>query len=598
MGALAATVIAATLPAMARPVTFDRLVNSAAEPQNWLLGNMNYGNWRYSTLRQINRDNVDNLVPVFNVAIGGWISTPVKFDPGYRGAKGKEQAIPLVDDGFMYVLDSLNKTMKIDVRSGSRGQVLWRMDPKTPGIRYSRGVALLNNSVYVSTSGMQLLSIDRESGEIRWEKNIANTEPAGGVPASTQQTLSAAPLAVRTAAGKELILQGEASGGSRGTRSWVGAWDAANGEFAWRFFVIPGPGEFGHDTWKNAAWVTGGGGVWSAPAFDPQANIAIYGTGDCFPTYDPEFRPGDNLFCASTIALNADTGKLTWHFQAVPNERWDLDTTSARLIYSSLDGTKRYVSNFERQGFHYTFDLDQSVKNGHGAFERAVAYTDNINWTKGIDPKTGKPIEYNPALSVQVYLNSLPRSRMGVANVDKAMHCPDYIGQGIALQPPTFDPVRRIHFYTVNEGCRADYLTDFRNGNEAAKWVGQAWCCGANATVDRGGSIIGINVDTAKRVTQKTTFQFINESGLLATAGNLIFAGHRDGTVVAYDPDTLAQLWAYNTGTAISAAPITYAVDGRQYVAIVAGGDPGPQSTMPATGVLGGATLYVFGLKR
>jgi alcohol dehydrogenase (cytochrome c) len=505
----------------------------------------------------------------------------------------------VVDDGFLYVPDGMAKVVKIDVRSGTEGRILWRFDPVTRHIYTTRGVALLDENVYSTDSGGILSAINRDSGEPVWQADlVAPPDPATGSPSPETQRFTAAPTALVTAAGRKLILQGESSGGSQGTRSHITATDAVTGEFVWRFFPVPGPGEFGHETWKNNAWITGGGGVWSTPMFDPQTNVAVWGTGDIFPSYDPEFRPGDNLFAASTIALDVDTGDLVWYFQATPNERWDLDSTNNAMLIPSADGTQRFLAKFERQGFHYTFDFDASVAKGpnaEGVFIRAVPYVDNITWTAGIDPKTGKPVEYDPNIDVQTYGQPLPRARMNDPVAGR--HCPDWGGQNTAVFPSVFDPVRRLHYGVGNEACGANTLTEFRDGNEAANFIGQAGCCWSGAGADPTRmTLLAINIDSGERVMQHFLPRSTN-TGLLGTAGDLIFAAHADGRVVAHDADTLGELWGFSTGMDIKAPAMTYSWEGRQYVAIVAGGNAGSEGGLPESGVLGGASLYVFGLR-
>ena len=237
----AAAVAGFVLPAHAADVTPQRLLNSKAEPQNWLMNMGSYDSWRYSTLRAINRSNVADLRPVFQFSVGGWINTQVDYDPGFYG-QAREQGIPLVDDGFMYAHDGLNRVMKMDVRSGHMAEMIWHFDPEATRNRTSRGIALLNNSVYVATNDMRLINVDRDTGEALWDIDITATmDPATGTPSPDTQQITAAPMTVRGASGRELVLQGESSGGTRGTRSWVGAWDAADGEFIWRFFTIPAP---------------------------------------------------------------------------------------------------------------------------------------------------------------------------------------------------------------------------------------------------------------------------------------------------------------------------------------------------------------------
>lgn len=593
--------------AMARPVTPERLLNADAEAQNWLMVHKNYSNWRYSTLRQINRDNVQNLSLLFTTAIGGWATTPAGFKPDRYAAGGnvpKEEGVPLVEDGFMYVTDGLNKLMKIDVRSGSKGTPVWRFDPVVTSYRTTRGVAMMGNNIYIATGDVRIVAVNKDTGEAVFDVSMwAPTDPVTGSPAKNTQVVTAPPFVARTKAGKNIVSIGESSGGQQGTRSFVATADADTGDFMWRFFTVPEPGQFGADTWKNNAWITGGAGVWSTPAFDPQTNVMIHGTGDIFPSYDPEFRPGDNLFGASTIALDVDTGKLAWYFQATPDERWDLDTPSARVIYPSnaFGGQMRaVVANFERQGYYYQFNLDASAAKGpnsEAVFLKASPYVDRITWTDGIDPKTGKPIEYNPALATQVYkYATLPRTRKTLAQA--TLHCPNWGNQNIALQPTSFDPIKRIQYAVTNEGCRlGNVVTDFRDGNNAKQWVGQPACCFAGTDVDGGGALVAMNVDTGRK-TKLATFPLLNEAGLVSTAGNLLLTAHVDGRVMAYDQDNGAELWTFNTGSSIAAPVMTYAIDGKQYVAVVVGGGRGSVSGLPASGVLGGnSTVYVFGLK-
>jgi alcohol dehydrogenase (cytochrome c) len=575
IAATAMGVACLSLPAAAAETTPQRLLNAVNEPHNWLMVNQAYDQQRWSRLSQINRDTVKGLKAKFMFSIGGW-ATHGNLRPANYG-EGNEQAVPLVEDGFMYVPDTLNKLTKLDVRNGNEGIALWRFDPKVERSRLSRGVALLGNNVYNATHDGRLIAINKESGEAVWEINaLAPTDPATGTPSPTSQGFSTGPMTV-----KNTVLVGEATGGSRGTRSWVGAWDATTGKLLWRTFTIPGPGEPGHETWKDGhgAWKTGGAGVWSYPAYDPVTNVAIYGTGDAFPTYDPEFRPGDNLYTVSTIALNLDTGKIQWFFQETPNEQWDLDSVNARIIYEvpGRDGPARRVSNFARNGFFYTYDLSA------GQFFRADAYQDNINWTKGIDPKTGKPVEYNPAVAVQNYLGKVRRG------APEDMHCPNHSGSP-TYWPSAYDAKTMIAYSVGVTGCRTYGITTPMDANK--NYVGQVTCCFKGTAIGPAGAIWGLDIRTGA-VVKKLGLAYPNESGLLGTAGGLIFTGHPDGKVAAYDSDTLEQLWSFSTGTNLKAAPMTYSIGGQQYVAIVVGGD-----NSPPEGLLlqPSASVVVFGL--
>src|ERR1700676_1302647 len=244
------------LPALAVDVTPQRLLNTAAEPQNWLMVHRDYNNSRHSPLKDINRDTIKDLKLKFIFSIGGRATGGT--------LAGKEESPPLVDDGFMYVSDTYDRVMKFDVRSGTEAVPLWRYDPKITKSRTNRGIAMYGNKVFISTNDVRMIAINRDSGELIWETQaIAPTDPATGTPSPKTQNFTAAPLAIKTAGGKELVVQGESSGGQLGTRSWVGAWDVATGKLAWRTFTIPAPGEPGSETWKDNhnAWRVGGGGV-------------------------------------------------------------------------------------------------------------------------------------------------------------------------------------------------------------------------------------------------------------------------------------------------------------------------------------------------
>jgi alcohol dehydrogenase (cytochrome c) len=564
------------MPAAAADVTPQRLLGTADEPQNWLMVHRDYNNSRHSPLGQVNRDTVKNLTPKFIFSIGGRATGGT--------LPGKEESTPLVDDGFMYVSDTYDRVMKLDVRSGSEAVPLWRYDPKITKSRTNRGIAMLGNKVFISTNDVRMIALNRDSGEVVWETQaIAPTDPATGTPSPKTQTFTAAPLAIKTAGGKELVVQGESSGGQLGTRSWVGAWEANTGKLAWRTFTIPAPGEPGSETWKDNhnAWRVGGGGVWQTASYDPATNLLYYGTGDAFPTHDPEFRPGDNLFTASTIALDADTGKIVWYFQETPNEHWDFDTPSPKLLYEvSVNGeTRKVVANFSRNGFFYTLDR------ASGQFVRADQYQEKVTWTKGIDPKTGKPMDYDPGRGVQLYAGT------GAMRGKPAQQDCPWWGGAPTFFPPTLDAKRMIAYVAGAEGC-VNGTADRTPLEETKDYVGLPPCCSQAGRATAHGALWALDVRTGK-VVNKAEFQTPNESGMLSTDGDLLFSGHPNGRLVAYDADTLKELWSFNLGTPITAPPMTYSVGGRQYIAVVAGGAGGLRGAGLAQP---SAIVAVFGL--
>jgi alcohol dehydrogenase (cytochrome c) len=559
VSALAAIGLAAIVsPATAADVTSERLLNTTNDPQNWLMVHRDYDNSRHSGLKDINNTNAKDLKLKFMISIGGMATGGT--------LRGKEEATPLVDDGFMYVNDTWGRVMKFDVRSGTQAVPLWRHDPKIKQSRTQRGIAMYGNKVFIATNDMRMIALNRDSGEVAWEVNAAApTDPATGTPSAKTQGFTAAPLTVKTRGGKELVLQGESSGGQLGTRSWVGAWDVNSGQLAWRTFTIPAPGEPGSETWKDKhnAWRIGGGGVWQTASFDPATNLVFYGTGDAFPSFDPEFRPGDNLFTASTIALDADTGKIVWYFQETPNEHWDFDTPSPKMLYEvNINGENRkVVANFSRNGYYYTLDR------ANGQFIRADQYQEKITWTKGIDPKTGKPVDYDPTKDVQLYAGvGVRRGKRG----EEA--CPWWNGSPTFF-PPSLNAKRGVAYVAGAEGCISGSLNKTPL-DEKKDYVGLPPCCSEHGRVTAHGALWAIDVKTGK-ILGKETFQPPTESGMLSTDGDLLFTGHMNGKFAAYDANTLKEVWSFNTGTPITAPPMTYSVGGKQYIAVVAGGGVG-----------------------
>jgi alcohol dehydrogenase (cytochrome c) len=559
VSALTAIGLAAIVsPATAADVTPERLLNSPNDPQNWLMVHRDYDNSRHSGLKDINKDNAKDLKLKFMISIGGRATGGT--------LRGKEEATPLVDDGFMYVNDTWGRVMKFDVRSGTQAVPLWRYDPKLKQTRTQRGIAMYGNKVFIPTNDMRMIAVNRDSGEVAWEVSAAApTDPTTGTPSPKTQGFTAAPLTLKTKGGKELVLQGESTGGQLGTRSWIGAWDVNSGQLAWRTFTVPAPGEPGSETWKDKhnAWRVGGGGVWQTASYDPATNLVFYGTGDAFPSFDPEFRPGDNLFTASTIALDADTGKIVWFFQETPNEHWDFDTPSPKMLYEvNINGENRkVVANFSRNGYYYT--LDRS----NGQFIRADQYQEKITWTKGIDPKTGKPVDYDPTKDVQAYAGiGVRRGKRG----EEA--CPWWNGSPTFF-PPTLDAKRGVAYVAGAEGCISGTASKTPM-DENKDYVGLPPCCTEQGRVTAHGALWALDLKTGK-IMGKATFQPPTESGMLSTDGEVLFTGHMNGKFAAYDATTLKELWSFNTGTPITAPPMTYSVGGKQYIAVVAGGGVG-----------------------
>jgi len=614
-----AAMVGLATPAAAQAVSYDRLMNADAEPQNWLMVDFNYSTHRNSPLTQINKTNVKDMVPIFTVSICGWVCTPRGFTPDGRaegGRKPGEQAIPIVADGFMYIEDGLSKITKIDVRSGSRGQLVWRYDPEVTSYRNRKGIQLFDDKVHACIAMPRAVALDMATGEPIYDTDLhAPVQP--GTTAITEiikQTMTAPPLVVQTAAGRNVHICGR--GGQHSGNHSIDAVDADTGEFMWRKYSVPAPGEPGHQTWENDAWMITSIGFWGHITWDPPTNTLITGTGDVWPSYDPEFRPGDNLFGGSTMAIDADTGQLAWYFQFIPSERYDDDSVNNRHIWTDLNGN-RMVSTFARLGFWYVHDLDASVAGGIdnpqgdnmpplGAFVRAHQYNDEVTWTAGIDSKTGLPVEYDPNLSVQHYADyaggGTPRDNIGVPKY----HCPHWSNNNVGMDPSVLDMDRRIAYATTNDDCRTgNYITEIHDdvpiGPTLFNGEGPRPCCWTSDTIRKGSSIVGMQIDTGERTKiMKDATKFNNATGLVGTAGGLLFTGWRDGEVSIYDKDTGAKLWNFWTGQDMHAAGMTYAVGGKQYFAILGGGNTSTRHVggIPpvANSFAGSPLIWVFGL--
>ncbi len=379
---LFASAVIATSAAFAADVTPERLVNADREPQNWLMNHRTYDGQRFSPLAAITRDNVRNLKLAYAVPLGG--------------TTGNEwiEATPLVEDGFLYITDAWGVLYKIDVRSGNVGRIVWRMEPKQERPQHNRGAALWGNLVITAASWpARIIATDKDTGRTVWETNMMLDQP--------ELRITAAPLPV-----KDRIIVG-ASGGDSGVRDYVAALDGATGKLLWRKFTIPAPGEPGSETWKgnNNAWQTGGAAVWVTGTYDPTTDQTFWGTGNPVPMFDPFYRPGDNLYTNSVISWDPETGRMNWYFQYTPGDIWDYDEVGTHIL---IDGevagqTRKLITHSARNGFLYT------MERGNGAMVVAKPYTD-VNWTKGIDQKTGKPLEYDPTKDIQTYA--------GVGNLD------------------------------------------------------------------------------------------------------------------------------------------------------------------------------------
>ena len=574
-GALLAAAGVMSVAAMAQDVTPQRLINADKEPQNWLLPYRTYDARNHSPLAQINRGNVANLKVKFLYSLGGLNTANA------NGTPPTIQSTPVVVDGFMYVHNGWGQVLKIDLHEGTRGKTIWVHDPKVDVPGAMRGsVALLGKFLYHNVGGRnpRLFKVDAETGKTIWNVSIA--------PPKEEATDTSPSVQVMAVKDKLLVA-------NRGTRGSIAAYDPNDGKMLWRFWTVPGPGELGHESWAGdwGAWKTGGIPVWTQASYDPESNLVFYGTAEPKPWADPEFRPGDNLFSNSVVALDLETGKLVWYYQVVPNDTHDRDNVSMRLLYDlEVKGEKRKViGQFTRGGFYYTIDRT------NGQFLFAEPYTE-VNWTKGIDPKTGKPLEYDPNLKVQMYgdLKSVRAVRPETGqNV-----CPNWIGSP-TLMPPTYDAKRQMSFIGAASGCfSTSQFESFEHTDVPLGSNRNFPGLELNSHGRQRGRMAAVDVKTGKLKMEKW-FPWPLYSGTLGTDGDVLFTAQADGKIMVLDKDTLDELWSFDAGTTIAAPPITYSVDGKQYVAIVVGGAlyrPADFNTQELQILQRNAQLIVFGL--
>jgi alcohol dehydrogenase (cytochrome c) len=545
----------AVSPLQAADMTSERALNPQREPQNWILHHGNYQGHRFSALKEINTETVAGLRPAFTVALSG-------FQSGGRYPHGNLEATPLVEDGIMYVPDGWGSVYAIDVTAGRKGVIKWKMDPGTDrawagdvaccGVN-NRGVALWKDKVISISLDGRMFATNKATGEAVWERKIA--DPAIG------ETLTIAPLVVR-----DLAIVGTA-GGEFGIRGFIEATDLNTGKAAWRTYTIPGAGEAGNDSWKDGKerWRHGGGSIWETATYDPDTDTFYQGVGNAGPDWDAEYRPGDNKWAASVLAITATDGQVKWSYQYTPNDPYDYDEISEHpIINARIAGEDRkLVVHAARNGFFYALDRI------NGSFIAGRQYVDQLNWTSGLDPKTGRPLDYDPAGNVQYYVKDSHGTR--VRPVSNRL-CPTIQG-GKNWEPTAYNPDLGLIYVPSIEGC-ADIKTveqkDMEDQGGATKFRDR-FTGGAPEWPERTyGSLKAIDPTTGEtKAAARLTYP--NFAGALATAGNLVFLGHLDGTFSAYDARTLKEVWSFNAGSGIMAPAVSYAVGGKQYVAVLVG---------------------------
>jgi alcohol dehydrogenase (cytochrome c) len=570
-----APTVAAETPEVAKSpdVTSERLLNADKEVGNWITHHGDYLAHRFSPLKEINKDTVKNLKVAWTLQLGG-------VEGGGIWTHGGLEGTPLAENGFLYVTDGWGSVYKIDTHGG-KGTLLWKMDPKTDhdwagavaccGVD-NRGVALYKNLVISHTLDGRLVATDKESGQVKWQRQVANPDKG--------EVVTGAPLIV-----KNMAITGVA-GAEYGIRGWIAATDLETQKEVWRTYTIPAKGEPGSDTWKgnNSAEVAGGGSTWVTGTYDAATNTLIWGVGNPGPDWDSEFRPGDNLYTDSSLGLDADTGRIKWHFQHTPNDSYDYDSVAENVLVD-VDG-KKMALEADRNGFAYAIDRTD------GRFMWGLPFVKKVTWTKGIDPETGKPTEYDPSKAVQVYNAAVtPTREHAIADI-----CPGNMG-GKNWPPTSYNPDLKLWYIPVIESCNRITVTPTKSlpAKPREFYTGG----GPSQPFRITGSVTAIDVTTGK-IAGKFETKFPLLGGTLATS-DLVFSGEPSGEVFALDGKTLQKLWGFDTGGGVSAPPMTFTVDGKQYVAILVGlGGAWDKWFIDSTPELKkmqpGSMLYVFGL--
>jgi alcohol dehydrogenase (cytochrome c) len=532
-------ICAFALPAFAQqyqPVTAERLKHP--EDGNWLMLRRTYDGWGYSPLDQITPANVARLKPV-------WV-----FSTGETRA---HESAPIVNNGVMFVTTPMNQVIAIDASSGN---LLWRYRrPRPAGASVphetNRGIALYGDKVYFAAGEAVLVALDAKTGKEVWTAQVADNR------SSYYMTL--APL---IAGGAVMV---GASGGEYGIRGFVAAFHPETGKELWRTYTVPAPGEPGSETWpKGDEWKTGGAPVWVTGNYDPDTNLAYFGTGNGGPTIGDN-RPGDNLYTASTIAFDVATGAIKGYFQYHPNDSWDYDEVSPPILvdYQRNGRTIKGLVDVARDG--YVWFLDRANRIG---FVEARPYVYQ-NVFKSIDPVSGRP-------------DVDPDHKPGTGK--RADFCPGSHG-GKTWPPIAFSPKTRMIYIPANNNMCSSNMgakVEYKPGSGFVGITGSRPFTVPGA--DHFGEVQAWNVDTGQKVWTHNYEKSPNWGSMMASAGGLVFSGGTiDRKFHAFDATTGKLLWEYPTNSGILAPPTSFLVDGKQYIAIESGwgGDSrGDQNTL------------------
>ena len=536
-------------PPVADAVDSDRIrVARSTEPHNWLTYYGAYDGWRYSELDQIHAGNVAGLLPAWVFQFGSQAVHVGASTHAFENA-------PVVVDGVMFVTGWDGYVWALDARTGRQ---LWQYKHAIPYDvslccgNVNRGCAVARGKVFVATLNAHLVALDATTGTVVWDRTN------GDVRAGESATV--APLVV-----KDLVLVGS-SGGEFGVRGHLDAYDLATGEHRWRCYTVPRPGEPGAETWPEGGeeWARGGGNTWVTGTFDPETDLVYWGTGNPAPDFDGEVRPGDNLHTDSVIAVDADTGEIRWHYQFTPHDLWDYDSNMEMILFS--DGGRKLLAHFDKNGYFFVLDRVD------GSLVRVTPFADRIDWgsiaadgtvTPSIFPdKEGEDVHFWP----------------GPAGAKEWTHA--------AYSP-------RTHMFYVPVQDVGSTVTRRRVSAEGVAY----WDAEVSVDADdMAGQVKAFDASTGEE-TWRWDHHLPMSASVLATAGDVVFCGSPSGDFHAFDAFTGEVLWMFDTGSGHHSSPSTYAVDGRQYIAVPVGWGSWVEGFAP--GMMGGPhgdALFVFAL--
>ena len=501
------------------PVSWERLVNAVDEPENWLMYSSTLDSQRHSGLNQVNTANV----------------TELEFKWAYQIPEiDRAETTPLVVDGIMFITEAPSNIVAVDAVTGRQ---YWRYDHELPDDlriccgRNNRGVAILGETLFMSTLDAHLVALDARTGNVRWDVEVADYAKG--------YSKTAAPLIV-----KDKVITGIA-GGEFGIRGFIDAYDAQTGELAWRTYTIAGPGNPDVSSWSDDSWETGGGASWITGSYDVELNLIYWGTGNPGPDWNGDLRLGDNLYSDSALALNGDTGELEWYFQFTPHDVHDWDAIQVPILADiQYQGRERKVMMWaNRNAFYYTIDRET------GKFLLGNPYALQT-WATGLD-SDGRPIR-------------VP----GTTPTYEGVVVSPSIGGGTNWWSPSYSPQTGLFYVNAFDGEQKFFKRDedYEEGQRFTGGGGQYI-----EPIDTYNSAIRAIDPSTGDIAWEFPIQPRTGAGILTTAGGLLFSGSVDGFFYALDASDGSELWHKSLGQRVHSAPMSFAVDGKQYVTVAAG---------------------------